>query len=910
MSGAKKIYLILALFVVVSITPKLWATEINTTAVNKALKDMLDPSGRFSFIRFSDGTRQTTSGSLSYTPPNSTNQLCTVDPLRVNDGNTCTTLGSASSSFYISTATASVNDVMQYNGSKIVWGPPAVVSVSGDVEYFNATPVIISGTTTNNTLPLLTLSTTPVTTTEQIATSTTNAATTTAFVAWRSSAIGATSIPAGIWGFQSYVSVDSVSGGRSTTLSRVLYVATPGTPTVTITGTGLSRTATFSAGTPVTGVIGTSTNTNASFLETPQGLYQFTGTSSATVGTILVPSGYSNEAAVSYKIWNKILSVTSSPITSITTVPSNPELKVMTSVSDTISLGTTSASLGAISFMTSATAGATTLSLYYNGTTHNSHFDTPIVGAAASWGGLSGVPTDSSSVSTVQAENKLLSGIPDTYSIDATTTAITGTTTYTRYYNLQSSATVGGIGTDTILLLHCDNPGSTTFTNSSTSYSALTYTANGNAIGTSTSPKFGTGAYLGDGTGDFLRANGTSSLVFTGDFTIEGWINTSSTAELGIWGTTNESSWTSDAYAFEYQNTSLFFYTNGATFLTATTPSLHDGNWHHVALVRSGSNIVLYADGNQYGIKSFGATTLGNATFRSVVGAQEPTGSFSWNGKLDEVAVYNTAKYTGTFTVRTTPYEVDTTYTYNNFSVVPAGTTTSYLSIIDDGTHTAKLKVVIGGVEYSTSSAYFLDVSGGSILGRSFVSTPSNSSVKTLVSSSPEEEVLAIYRNSQAHKFYFKNKEVSDDTVDTFSLKQYEDENYKSEFNKFKDKNIDDYTTEFNGSSTVNNDRMQSDFEVSHKNKMKAKWNDGSVANKSDRIIKMKTELEKDSNDSRNNTPSYGIVLDRNCPKEITNADGLPDLVKWEGMNYTAIKGLIDKYDALVERIEVLEASQ
>lgn len=38
-------------------------------------------------------------------------------------------------------------------------------------------------------------------------------------------------------------------------------------------------------------------------------------------------------------------------------------------------------------------------------------------------------------------------------------------------------------------------------------------------------------------------------------------------------------------------------------------------------------------------------------------------------------------------------------------------------------------------------------------------------------------------------------------------------------------------------------------------------------------------------------------MIDRNCPPEILDQKGLPDLGKWTGMNYTAIKGLIELVD-------------
>jgi len=81
-----------------------------------------------------------------------------------------------------------------------------------------------------------------------------------------------------------------------------------------------------------------------------------------------------------------------------------------------------------------------------------------------------------------------------------------------------------------------------------------------------------------------------------------------------------------------------------------------------------------------------------------------------------------------------------------------------------------------------------------------------------------------------------------------------------------------------------------------------------------DRIQLTKAYLEMDVNDSRNSSPCYGLMIDRGAPNVVLDANGLPDLSKWVGMNYVVLKGLIKLLDAqqlaigsLTARLNALE---
>ena len=112
---------------------------------------------------------------------------------------------------------------------------------------------------------------------------------------------------------------------------------------------------------------------------------------------------------------------------------------------------------------------------------------------------------------------------------------------------------------NTVALWHMEETGTTTGT---TLYDA---TANANNVTTVGTPSpvdgiFGKARkFKGSGSSDCLRANGSNNFVFAGDFTVDLWMKTTATVEEGLFGTTNEALWTSDAWAFKYLNSTLIF---------------------------------------------------------------------------------------------------------------------------------------------------------------------------------------------------------------------------------------------------------------------------------------------------------------------------------------------------------------
>ena len=285
----------------------------------------------------------------------------------------------------VSIDTPVVNQLLGYNGT--VWGnvAPNPASAGTGVVFYNATPVI-TATGANNDVAILTFASIPVTTAEQVITGTA-VSNTVLFSAFVTVALNRLIFDAGIYDFTIWAGVDSIAGGSVTTITRQIYTATPFVVgTVTTTGTGSSRTATASSGTPfATSVIDASaTNTVASYLQTPQGLYQITARASDTVVTITTPSGYTNESAVAGTVWKKLFGITTPEITSIS--PNYTVFDVVTTQPSTVVTAATK--MGILGFVTSD--ATRTISLTYNGEDRNTHVNTPLANLHNDLAGLQG----------------------------------------------------------------------------------------------------------------------------------------------------------------------------------------------------------------------------------------------------------------------------------------------------------------------------------------------------------------------------------------------------------------------------------------------------------------------------------------------------------------------------------------
>ena len=183
----------------------------------------------------------------------------------------------------------------------------------------------------------------------------------------------------------------------------------------------------------------------------------------------------------------------------------------------------------------------------------------------------------------------------------------------------------------------------------------------GNAQISTSVKKYGTGSMYFDGSGDWLIAPDSPSLEFgSGNFTIECWINTTVSnsgyvSAVSKWGTSNFS-WMIRAASTDIGTGWSFFYsTDGSNYYTVFGSSINDGNWHHLAVTRSGNVFRTFTDGTLNNSRT-DAVTLFDGTASLFVGAQSAGGN-PFTGYLDDIRITKGyARYTANFTAPTAAF--------------------------------------------------------------------------------------------------------------------------------------------------------------------------------------------------------------------------------------------------------------
>ena len=177
-------------------------------------------------------------------------------------------------------------------------------------------------------------------------------------------------------------------------------------------------------------------------------------------------------------------------------------------------------------------------------------------------------------------------------------------------------------------------------------------TAAGNATTTSSGQYSNAGTF--NGTGDYVSVADSGTLFEPAAITVEGWAKLASGATNNYYAIVNNQG-TGDCnykgYTLQFQNStsSLIFgiigndgqghtaqYTNGSSYA---------GSWIHVTGTFDGSNVKLYINGVLLATtpySGFMLTNIGN--FYIGIKSTCPFGASAFNGNLDDVKIYNTAR--------------------------------------------------------------------------------------------------------------------------------------------------------------------------------------------------------------------------------------------------------------------------
>ena len=205
----------------------------------------------------------------------------------------------------------------------------------------------------------------------------------------------------------------------------------------------------------------------------------------------------------------------------------------------------------------------------------------------------------------------------------------------------------------TKLVLHFDGANDGTVFNDS-SGRLHTVTANGNVHTDTSVKKFGTASAQFDGTGDYLTipANGDWD-VGTGDFTIDCWVYTSTTTAAGYIFDTRNGSHTNN-FALYRSGDEIHYYAQGGSIQIDSGAALTADTWHHIALVRDGSDVELFVDGVSKGTVTDANDYQGLAPL--IIGSRYSDEHY-WTGYMDEFRwSKDVARWDAAFTPETSAY--------------------------------------------------------------------------------------------------------------------------------------------------------------------------------------------------------------------------------------------------------------
>jgi hypothetical protein len=176
-----------------------------------------------------------------------------------------------------------------------------------------------------------------------------------------------------------------------------------------------------------------------------------------------------------------------------------------------------------------------------------------------------------------------------------------------------------------------------------------------------TPSKFGSPTvYFGDG--GYYYASSGSRFSFAGDFTIEGWFyfTRNDVGYQGLISTSTTGDQTGWILFVENNNRIYFYATSGYGWQIAISSNFQPpvNQWVHLAVVRYGSSVKIYQNGNEIGSGDSSISITGGTVINVGSYAYFPNGRQSFRGYMDEIRISkDLARYTSSFTPPDQPFK-------------------------------------------------------------------------------------------------------------------------------------------------------------------------------------------------------------------------------------------------------------
>ena len=252
-----------------------------------------------------------------------------------------------------------------------------------------------------------------------------------------------------------------------------------------------------------------------------------------------------------------------------------------------------------------------------------------------------------------------------------------------------------------------------TFTDGSSNSRTITVTQDVVNTGFSPYRHAGYSVYF-DGSGDYIEMAANSDFQFdTNDFTVEFWYrHVSDTSAMRFLGNNYQNgTWSTNRWTMGIISGKLMFQSNSmhGSSHTPSTTSIDDGEWHHCALSRDGSNFRLFVDGTLEATYTNSGSLDGNNAYGFTIGARG-TSAEQINGYLRDFRISNNARYTATFAAPTETFTSDSNTNFLAFS-------TPYLKDLSSNAHaiTSVGNTHVKGISPFTHSGYSSSSHGGSM---------------------------------------------------------------------------------------------------------------------------------------------------------------------------------------------------
>lgn len=212
----------------------------------------------------------------------------------------------------------------------------------------------------------------------------------------------------------------------------------------------------------------------------------------------------------------------------------------------------------------------------------------------------------------------------------------------------------------------------------------------------------------------------------TGDFTIEAWVNhTSFTSRNStIYSHGNSGSYGTDYFNLQANSSGQYelFWGSSTASITASK-SAPVAQWAHIALVRSGSTVTLYQDGESVGSATISGAVPTAGSNRSFMGSRAPTQSSYTNCFYGDISnfrlVVGTAVYTSAFTPPTAPLTAITNTEVlllnADLDIIDKSQTVNRMVMNGVASSTAQTKHLSSSIGFNGTSSYIFMYAGGNV---------------------------------------------------------------------------------------------------------------------------------------------------------------------------------------------------